>query len=186
MLVKLPCFFWLYSSAVGKTRHVRSGNSQPQLELFGPTVHLPGELRAQPWNRLQSVWNMGLLVENWAVEHLHVMAIWCLHRFLTIFFNHQILSPSLRQCQATHLMARDGHSREAPLALGVQSSNFKGSPRLRPCQNHTSHGQKWAFRVETSALTHEVMSWMYRDNSTNTNRSLRDKQRLPTPNHTDA
>jgi hypothetical protein len=31
-----------------------------------------------------------LLVENWAVEHLHVMAIWCLHRFLTTCFNHQI------------------------------------------------------------------------------------------------
>ena len=83
-------FFWLYSSALGKTRHVRSGNSQLQLELLGPTVHLPGELRAQPWHRLRSVWNMGLLVENWAAEHLHVMAIWCLHWFLTAFFNHQI------------------------------------------------------------------------------------------------
>ena len=31
----------------------------------------------------------GLLVENWAVEHL-VMAIWCLQRFLTTCFNHQI------------------------------------------------------------------------------------------------
>ena len=72
MLVKLPCFF--VSSALGKTRHARSsGNFQLQLELLGPTVHLPGELRAQPWKRLQSVWNMGLLVENWAVEHL-VMA----------------------------------------------------------------------------------------------------------------
>jgi len=46
------------SSARGKTRHVRfSGNVQLRLELLGPTVHLPGGLRAQPWNRLQSVWN---------------------------------------------------------------------------------------------------------------------------------
>ena len=79
--------FFLVSSALGKTRHVRSGNSQLQLELLGTAHSLPGELRgAQPWNRLRLVWNMGLLVEHWAVEHLHVMAIWCLHRFLTTLF----------------------------------------------------------------------------------------------------
>ena len=90
------------SSALGKTRHVRSGNSQPQLELFGPTVHLPGELRAQPWNRLQSVWNMGLLDENWAVEHL-VMAIWCLHRFLTTFFQSSNLESKFETKPKPHI-----------------------------------------------------------------------------------
>ena len=48
--------FFLLAPPSEKTRHVRSGNFQLQLELLGPTVHLPGELRAQPWNR-QSVWN---------------------------------------------------------------------------------------------------------------------------------
>ena len=98
----LSNFHFFVSSALGKTRHVRSGNSQPQLELFGPTVHLPGELRAQPWNRLQSVWNMGLLDENWAVEHL-VMAIWCLHRFLTTFFQSSNLESKFETKPKPHI-----------------------------------------------------------------------------------
>ena len=37
-------------------------------------------------------------------------------------------------------------------------SNFKGNPRLRPCQNHTSHGQKWTFRgnIIFDPWTHEL------------------------------
>ena len=50
------------SSALGKTRHVRSGFFQLQLELLGPAHSLPGELRAQRWNRLRSVWNMELMI----------------------------------------------------------------------------------------------------------------------------
>jgi hypothetical protein len=51
VLVKFPGLFC----------QLRPGKNQLQLELLGPTVHLPGELRAQPWNR-QSVWNMGLMI----------------------------------------------------------------------------------------------------------------------------
>ena len=70
--------------------------------LDPPTVHLPGELRAQPWNRLRSVWNMGLLDENWAVEHL-VMAIWCLHRFLTTFFQSSNLESKFETKPKPHI-----------------------------------------------------------------------------------
>ena len=35
---------------------------QLQLELRGPAHSSPGELRAQPWHRLRSVWNMGLMI----------------------------------------------------------------------------------------------------------------------------
>ena len=97
--------FFLLAPPSEKTRHVRSGNFQLQLELLGPTVHLPGELRAQPWNRLRSVWNG--VVGRKLGRGTPCYGVWCLHRFLTTFFNHQILCPS-----------------------------------FRPCQNHTSHGQR--------------------------------------------
>ena len=43
--------------------------------------------------------------------------------------------------------------------LWVQSSNLKGSPRLRPCQNHTSHCQRWTFTESTISFdpwSHEL------------------------------
>ena len=96
--------FFLVSSALGKNKtcSVFRIFSFSLSSVDPPTVHLPGELRAQPWNRLRSVWNMGLLDENWAVEHL-VMAIWCLHRFLTTFFQSSNLESKFETKPKPHI-----------------------------------------------------------------------------------